>query len=113
MPDFIPPDAWEGFKAMRKALKKPLTEYAEKLAISKLEAFHNQGQDVAAVLNQSTMNSWLGLFEVRDERRSVSRQAPASQKFNFANVDRAGDAAAQAASMLKHRITATDSEVEF
>jgi len=65
LPDWMPVDAWDGFLEMRKTIKKPLTDRAKVLAIGKLQELRDAGQDAEAVLNQSTMNNWQGLFEVR------------------------------------------------
>lgn len=67
LPDWIPADAWGGYVAMRKQIKKPLTDYAQKLAIGKLQDLMLQGQSVQAVLEQSIFNSWQGLFAIKAE----------------------------------------------
>jgi uncharacterized protein YdaU (DUF1376 family) len=67
LPDWIPADAWTAFAAMRKSIKKPLTDSAVPLAVSKLGKLRDAGNDPRAVLEQSTLNSWQGLFEVRRE----------------------------------------------
>ena len=79
LPVWIPKAAWDGFIEMRKAIHKPLkTEHAVKLAIGKLESFRLAGNDPGEVLNQSTLNSWQGLFEVKDgKRKSNSRPSGA------------------------------------
>lgn len=73
MPDWVPIEAWAGYLEMRKKIRKPMTPRAEQLAINTLDKLRQQGQDVAAVLDQSTLNSWQGLFAVA-ERRSEARQ---------------------------------------
>ena len=67
LPAWIEVKAWEGFIAMRKSIKKPLTERAKVLAIHKLETLLKQGQDPTKVLDQSTFNSWQGLFAVKED----------------------------------------------
>lgn len=76
LPEWIPAEAWAGYVEMRKeTLKKPLkTDRAIKLAISTLEKLRDQGQDVTAVLDQSTFKGWQGLFAVPVERRGLPRQ---------------------------------------
>ena len=64
-PDWLPADAWDGYLEMRKRIKKPMTDYAMKLAVGELGKLRDAGQDPEAVLNQSTMKSWQGLFEVK------------------------------------------------
>jgi hypothetical protein len=73
LPDWIPQEAWNEFVAMRKKKKKPLTEYATKLAIKKLEGFRSQGQNVEDILNNSIFHEWEGLFAVAPPRSSHSK----------------------------------------
>lgn len=75
IPSWIPAEAWAGYVEMRVAIKKPLkTERAINLAINTLDRLRADGNDPAAVLDQSTLNSWQGLFAVRIERRGLPRQ---------------------------------------
>ncbi len=64
LPDFIDPEAWEGYVAMRKKMKKPLSDNAVKRAIQNLERLWQQGEDITLVLNQSEDQCWQGLFAV-------------------------------------------------
>lgn len=50
---------------MRKRIKKPMTPRAMDLAVAKLADLMRAGSDPKAVLDQSTMNSWQGLFEIK------------------------------------------------
>lgn len=55
---------------MRKKIKKPLTTYAEKLAVKKLiDLAGNDVQKQIAVLEQSITNSWQGLFPLKEEQQ--------------------------------------------
>ncbi|MGA2630219.1 MAG: hypothetical protein ABSG54_08370 [Terriglobia bacterium] len=65
LPGWLPRDAWEGWLEMRRMKKAPLTPHAIVLAIKKLETLRIAGHDPAAVLDQSTLSNWTGLFEVR------------------------------------------------
>ncbi len=65
LPDWIGADSWQGYEEMRKRIRKPMTDRARKLAIADLENLRSHGEDPAAVLDQSTMNGWQGLFELR------------------------------------------------
>ena len=65
LPEWLPEDAWNGFLAMRKSIKKSIAPDAIPIALRKLEALRDAGSDPRAVLEQSTMNSWQGLFEVK------------------------------------------------
>lgn len=65
IPSWVPVDAWNGFVQMRKAIRKPLTDRAVTTIIGKLERFRATGHDPGAVLDNSTENSWAGIFEPR------------------------------------------------
>ena len=56
------------YVAMRKQIKSPMTDRAVELAISKLEKLSGGDNDKAiAILEQSIMNSWKGLFPLKNE----------------------------------------------
>ncbi len=50
---------------MRKTIKKPLTLYALKLAIAKVEKLAVTNEERIAIVNQSILNSWQGLYPVK------------------------------------------------
>lgn len=77
LPEWLPPDEWRGFVAMRKQLKKPLTDRAIVLAIRKLEALRGEGHDPAAVLDQSSLKSWQDLYPVKDDQVGQRHGQPA------------------------------------
>lgn len=65
LPDWVPQSAWLDYVEMRKKIKKPMTPRAMELAMQKLAELMRAGHDPARVLNQSTLNSWQGLFELK------------------------------------------------
>jgi hypothetical protein len=67
IPDFVPQDAWDGFVQMRRTGKGVFTERAAALILKQLEAMRAEGQDVAAVLDQSTANGWKGVFPLKQQ----------------------------------------------
>lgn len=67
-PDWMPIDAWDGWLEMRKARKKPLTERAMARAINKLDAMRQAGQDIAEVLDRSTLNGWTDVYEIKEQK---------------------------------------------
>jgi hypothetical protein len=73
LPEDINPDVWKAFVEHRKNLKKPLTEYAKKLILSKLDKI---GQDKNAVLNQAIVKGWQDVFPLKDDE-------PLSSKISF------------------------------
>ena len=63
LPDSIPISIWDEFKAHRKKLKKPMTEYAETLILCKLEKWRvESGANPIDVLNESIEKGWTGVF---------------------------------------------------
>ena len=79
-----PEDAWQGFIEMRKAIKAPMTPYAEKLARSKLEKAGEQGHDIRLVLEKSIFCNWKGLFP--DEATKLA-PTPTWKERGFSNVE--------------------------
>jgi hypothetical protein len=71
LPEWVPLEAWSGYEEMRKKIKKPLTDRARKLAISDLEKLRTCGNPPEQVLNQSVLNSWAGVFELKNGKRTT------------------------------------------
>lgn len=65
LPSYIDPELFSAFIEMRKEIKHPLTQAGQKLAIRTLMRLHNDGWDCNASLEDSTIKSYRGLFEVR------------------------------------------------
>ena len=65
--DEILDKAFSDYVAMRKQIKKPLTDRAIELAIKKLNELSGGDNDTAIkIIEQSIMNSWQGLFPLKD-----------------------------------------------
>ena len=63
--------AFADYVAMRKKLKKPMTDRAIELAIKKLNELSGGDNDIAIkIIEQSVMNSWQGLFPLKEEAKS-------------------------------------------
>ena len=66
--------AFEDFIAHRKTIKKPMGEKAIELAINKLGKLSGGDNEKAIeIINQSIMNGWQGLFEVKGNGNSNSQ----------------------------------------
>lgn len=91
LPDWLPRPEWEGFIAMRKKIKKAPTDRAIELLIMKLEKLRADGEDVGAVLDQSTMGNYQGLFPVRQDQRQAP---PRSTGPDMSRLGKAGQATA-------------------
>jgi len=68
LPPWVPSAEWEAYEDMRKKIRKPMTDKARELAITKLGKLQAEGNDPAEVLNQSTLNAWAGLFAIKADR---------------------------------------------
>jgi hypothetical protein len=86
LPTWLPLDAWAAFLDMRKKIKKPATDYAQKLLIKKLAAFYANDLDPGVILNQSIMNGWQDLYAPKDASTAYrsNGRAPAADQ-NRAN----------------------------
>lgn len=61
-------DAMKEYIIFRKQIKKPMTDRAIKLALSKLSSMSNgDTETMIAIIEQSIMNGWQGLFPLKDE----------------------------------------------
>lgn len=65
LPVWLDEKLWNDFKEHRKAMKAKLTPKAEELAIKALTKLKDLGNDVRSVVEQSIMNGWKGLFEIK------------------------------------------------
>lgn len=74
IPSWVPLEQWNGFLEMRKRIKAPLTERAQRLSIGELEKLKASGNDPGAVLDQSTMKNWRGLFALNRNGNGRSNQ---------------------------------------
>jgi predicted phage replisome organizer len=74
------------FIDMRKTIKKPMTEKALDLILKKLDKLSNDENEKIAILNQSILNSWQGIFELKDKsaiNESNKTQTGAYKPFTF------------------------------
>jgi hypothetical protein len=90
-PSWISADVWQAFEEMRKKSRKPLTDFARRGIIGKLEKWKAGGHNPDAILGTSIENSWGGVFEPKSffaEKKPIANDPPnAMDKFR-ANVER-------------------------
>ena len=89
LPDWIPRETWDAFKAHRVRLRAPMTPYAEELALKDLAKLVDGGSDPVAVVEQSIVKGWKGLFNLKPE-------------FQGGNGNVVGMAARRAATVREH-----------
>jgi hypothetical protein len=79
LPEGIDPDDWAGFEEMRRRIGKPMTDHAKGLALKRLTKLADDGWPPGDVLNNSTLNSYQGLFPPKDDNSGSSRQSNPQQ----------------------------------
>ena len=67
-------NALKAFVQMRSFIKKPMTEYALKLMLKKLDELGNNDTTKIAILNQSITHNWQGIFTLKDEYTNHYKQ---------------------------------------
>lgn len=66
IPEFINPEIWKDFEAMRKQIKRPMSERAKKLIVARLQKL---GEDKAnEILEQSIVNCWQDVYPLKTGR---------------------------------------------
>jgi hypothetical protein len=64
VPDWVPEKEWKGYLAMRERIRRGTTKRGEELVVERLAELRDQGQDIAAVLSQSTSEEWTSVFKI-------------------------------------------------
>jgi hypothetical protein len=70
--------AIDDFVEFRKKIKKPMTDHAVELLREKLSKLADNDTDRIAILEQSIVNGWQGVFELKQDKSRAS--PPVSQK---------------------------------
>ena len=73
LPAWIPLDDWQSFVDHRRQVKKPATRRAQTMLIDELDRLRQRGQSPSAVLRQSVMRGWTGIFEVKGDAGNSGR----------------------------------------
>ena len=71
-------EALAAFAEHRKKLKKPMTDRAKELMLSKLSKMARTEQEQIAILNQSIVNGWQGVFPLGGERKQKQAKQSAA-----------------------------------
>lgn len=83
IPEWVDKRAWNDFIEMRNKIKKPLIGRAITLCIEALDKIRKNGDDPKAVLEQSVMNSYQGVFPLREDfKKKSSGCAPIKGKYD-------------------------------
>jgi len=112
LPAWMPLEAWEAFLAMRVKIKKPATDYAQRLLVKKLAQFVADGHDPLVVLERSITNGWQDLYAPQGAQRQQSSSAapaggwpfPASSQGRVPFAQQQADQKAAASAAAKARL---------
>jgi len=77
LPEKIDAKVWNAFIEHRKNLKKPLTEWAKKLIVDRLESI---GGDFNALINQSIECGWQKIYPLKEEYKRPTPTTPDSHQ---------------------------------
>ena len=84
-PDAMLKNAFNEFKAMRKKMRKEMTTHAEELLKTRLKELSGNDMDLAVkILNQSTMNNWASIYELKKEYNGKTVQETQENKIKNA-----------------------------
>jgi hypothetical protein len=67
LPDWIDPEAWADYMAMRNRIKKPMSDRRMKQFIARCYELHKAGHDVNQSLDEASDHGWLDLYEPKDK----------------------------------------------
>ena len=84
----------EDFIKMRKSIKKPMTDYAIKLLISKLKKLSTDEDTQIEILNQSILHSWQDVYALKDSgagHYTHSRDKPYNAATDYEQRDYSDD----------------------
>lgn len=73
IPAWINRKNWDSFLEMRRKMKRYPTYRGQELLIAKLESLRQSGCDPNEVLNQSIMNNWQGVFELKGRNNGTNQ----------------------------------------
>lgn len=78
-------EAINDFIDMRKKIKKPLTERALKTVFNKLDKFADNDIDKIEILENSIMNCWQGIFELKNKKAPAGTGTNKFKNNNYTN----------------------------
>lgn len=71
LPTWLSETHWKDFVEFRKFIKKPMTEKAKHLMLSKLQKIKDNGHDPILAMNTSIANNWVDIYEPKPNTLNV------------------------------------------
>lgn len=81
-------DALREYIKFRKQIRKPMTDRAIQLAIGKLQKMSGSVDDQIAIIEQSVMNGWQGLFPLKEAEQRENPEKKRTAMKNMNNFER-------------------------
>ena len=75
------------FIKMRKTIKAAMTDNALKLMLKKLDGFTSNDEIKIKILEQSILNSWKGIFKLKEDNNGSSKQNTPASEDKWAKYD--------------------------
>ena len=88
LPAYVDREAWDGFRDMRKAIKKPMTVRAAKLILYELQRIKDAGHCPNAALDQSTNHCWADVYQPKDKPIEPARRQQADETAKYLEQQR-------------------------
>ena len=73
-------EALREFESFRKKIKAPLTERAKELLLGNLKKLSGNPNEWIEIINQSILNNWKGVFQLKNQTRQPQYQQQAQQQ---------------------------------
>ncbi|WP_211598156.1 hypothetical protein [Halomonas caseinilytica] len=90
LPEWLPADAWAELLEHRRQLKAPMNDLAKTKAINKLDKLRQDGSDPAAVIEQTIVNGWKGVFPVKGNVHRLDDHRPRPKHTGLDQANSAG-----------------------
>ena len=81
-------EAIKSFIDMRKTLKKPMTEKALQMMLTKLDGLASSKKDKIDIINQSVLNSWQSVYPLKTDTAYQKNQNAQIQEHDYSGVQR-------------------------
>lgn len=83
-------ESLNSFLEYRKKIKKPMTDRAIKLLLGELDKLANNDQDKIAILEQSILNGWQGIFPLKAQQGKQYKPTNAKQEIKIVEKSSGG-----------------------
>lgn len=80
LPEWLSHESFEAFEEHRKKLKAPMTPLAKSRLIAELSRLREDGNEPVAVLDQSILNGWKGVFPLKNQATQSGGKAQRQQQ---------------------------------